>query len=540
MRALFLSLLVALGAGSEAGPQTAPQWETIEIPFEIRPRAENPYLSVDGHVLFQHSSGEHVRRPLFWDGADRFAVRFASTRSEGRWEWELSLPEGLETTSARRGAVEAAPATGTTRFSRHGFWTVPRGARQMIHRDGTSVILVGDTAWALPWRATPEQVRRYAADRRDKGFNAALLMTIQPDMGAEGPPDREADGGFAVAFEDLPTGHIRELNVDYFKYFDTLHAVLVEHGIAPVFQPVFHGYGWKGLRTAGNVIPPDEYARFCRYLVARYGAAPAIWLVGGDGIGDAPGIGPGGEAIEDWDDYEQPTGMHYAPHGKTDSFQDAAWLDFQWAQTGHNGEHLPEVALAVYRQKPVKAAANGEPSYENMGAPGRAAGWWQGHEAWSNLCAGGSMGVVYGAGSLWNWVLHPGEPGHQDWTLAKGKAWYDALEFEGSRYVGNVGRILNAYATHGAEPNWRLVPPRRALHRPGKLFVLYLSQGGSTWTPYVDQLPRRYRIYDPRTAALITEGRLAEDASGSPLIDTGSTDPRVIVFYEPEAEQASP
>jgi hypothetical protein len=320
MRALFASALLALAAAPEAGPPVAPQWEAIEIPFEIDHRTENPYLAVDGHVRFRHSSGEEIRRPLFWDGGDRFSVRFASTRSEGRWEWELVLPEGLATASARRGTLEAGPATGTTRFSRHGFWTVPRGARQMIHRDGTSVVLVGDTAWALPWRATPEQVRRYAADRRGKGFNAALLMTIQPDRGAEGPRDREADGGFAVAFEDLPTGHIRELNVDYFQYFDTLHAILVEHGIAPVFQPVFHGYGWKGLRTAGNVIPPAEYARFCRYLVARYGAAPALWLVGGDGIGDAPGLGPGGEAIEEWDDYQHPTGMHYAPHaGRTPS-----------------------------------------------------------------------------------------------------------------------------------------------------------------------------------------------------------------------------
>jgi hypothetical protein len=52
------------------------------------------------------------------------------------------------------------------------------------------------------------------------------------------------------------------------------------------------------------------------------------------------------------------------------------------------------------------ASANGEPTYENGGRRGRAAGWWQGHEAWCNLCAGGSMGVVYGAGSLWQWRLH--------------------------------------------------------------------------------------------------------------------------------------
>ena len=57
----------------------------------------------------------------------------------------------------------------------------------------------------------------------------------------------------------------------------------------------------------------------------------------------------------------------------------------------------------MWEKQPAKAIANGEPTYENIGAPGRAAGWWQGHEAWNNLTAGGTMGVVYGAGSLWQW-----------------------------------------------------------------------------------------------------------------------------------------
>jgi hypothetical protein len=524
-----------LSATALPPPPPAPQWEAVEIAFEVDHGRENPYLEVEGEVVFEHESGERLRRPLFWDGANRFAVRFASTTPRGVWRWRLEMPGTIPVSSPREGTLASTPPTRSTRFSTHGFWTIPKGSRQLIHRDGASVLLVGDTAWALPWRATPDQVRRYAADRSQKGFNAALLMTIQPDRGAEGPRDREADGGFAVAFEDLPQGHIREMNVEYFRYFDTLHAILVEHGIAPVFQPVFHGYGWKGLNTAGNAIPPDEYARFCRYLVARYGAAPAVWLVGGDGIGDAPGLGPGGEAIDAWDAYEQPTGMHYAPHGRTDSFQDAAWLDFQWAQTGHNGDHLPEVVMALRHQRPPKAVANGEPSYENMGEDGRAAGWWQGHEAWSNLCAGGTMGVVYGAGSLWNWVRRPDEPGHQRWTIAAGKAWYDALDFEGSRDVGNLGRILNRYATYGAEPDWRTIPARRGLHVPGRLFVLYLSAGGDPWSPSLGELPRRYRVYDPRSGEVVAESTLGDDPG--PVIRTGRSSPTVVVFYEPQAEQ---
>ncbi len=94
-------------------------------------------------------------------------------------------------------------------------------------------MLVGDTPWALPWRATEEQVRVYAADRQAKGFNAALLMSVQPDMHARGPRDRTADEGFDVGFEDLQDGHLNVLNPAYFQYVDRLLAILVEHEIVP-------------------------------------------------------------------------------------------------------------------------------------------------------------------------------------------------------------------------------------------------------------------------------------------------------------------
>ena len=96
---------------------------------------------------------------------------------------------------------------------------------------------------------------------------------------------------------------------------------------------------------------------------------------------------------------------------------------------------------------------NGEPTYEETVRPGTGAGWWQGHEAWSNLCAGGTMGVAYGAGSLWQWRLQPDEPGFRPYFLAQGAGWREALDFAGSRYVGLVGKILAGLPT--AQPSGR-------------------------------------------------------------------------------------
>jgi hypothetical protein len=400
-----------------------------------------------------------------------------------------------------------------------------RGGRSLVHADGTPAILVGDTAWALPWRATEDQVRVYAEDRHAKGFNAVLLMTVQPDMRATGPRDRTQDEGFDVGFEDLPRGHLNELVPTYFQYMDRLLTTLVSHEIVPVLSPVFQGFGWKGLDVAGTVVPAAEYARYCRYLVARYGARPVIYLVGADGSGYEPQVPAGGEAIEQWDCYRQPTGIHYRPHSTNRAWQDASWLDFQWCQTGHGGEHVPERVADMWRNDPARGVANGEPTYEHTRVRSMASGWWQGHEAWSNLCAGGTMGVVYGAASMWQWRLHRDEGGHAAYFLAPEAGWREALEFEGSQYVGLVNRILDGLPTTDMQPDVESFISPRALGVPGRLQIVYSEFGGLITARSADA-PVMYRIVDPRSGELIGEGR--RDAGTRVLEGTG--DPRVYIF----------
>ena len=166
---------------------------------------------------------------------------------------------------------------------------------------------------------------------------------------------------------------------------------------------------------------------------------------------------------------------------------------------------MPERVADMWRNTPVKAVANGEPTYENGVAPGRAAGWWQGHEAWSNLCAGGTMGVVYGAGSLWQWRLHPGEAGHAPFFLAEGAGWREALDFEGATYVGLLRRILEGVPLTDAEPNWQVTLGRRGLLVPGRVLVCYCQQGGPLMV-YGEQVPRRYQVVDPRNGQVVSQG----------------------------------
>ena len=247
---------------------------------------------------------------------------------------------------------------------------------------------------------------------------------------------------------------MRELNPDYFGRVDGLLDILVAHDLVPVLSPVFQGFGWKGLDVAGTVVPPEDYARYCRYLVARYGARPAVYLVGADGAGRSrrwrpaarrctPGT-PTASRPASTTARTPPTAPTRTPTGWTSSA----------ARPATTAEHVPDRVADMWRNTPAKGVLNREPTYEHTGEPGRGAGWWQGHEAWSNLCAGATMGVGYGAASLWQWRLHADEPGHGDYFLGPDAGWREALDFEGSTYVGAVGRIMRRLPFLDMEPDW--------------------------------------------------------------------------------------
>ncbi|MDI6451076.1 DUF4038 domain-containing protein [Anaerobaca lacustris] len=502
-----------------AQPGRAAQWEPVELMFIADRDYANPYTDVDLHVEFRGPDNSVVRRPAFWDGGRTWRVRFAAPEP-GTWTWRSAASNredaGLH---AQSGRLHVTAYSGDNQLLRHGLLCMSPGRRNVVHADGTPLLVVADTPWGLPFRGTVESVTAYAQNRQARGFNAALLMSVQPDRRAEGPRDRNAVGGFGIGFHDLSEGRLNKPNVEYFQHLDTLISILIDHGIVPVYNPVFQGFGWKGLGTIGRTAEPKEYARYTRYLIARYGACPAMWLLSADGTGKEPVTEPAGLEVQAWDAYGQPTGIHYSPFcdRKPDwtddpqfgfhqnrSYHDAEWLDFQWCQTGHGGEHLPYKVRRMHDYEPTKAVANGEPTYERIGRQDRAVGWWQGHEAWLNLTAGGTMGVVYGAGGLWNWKVAPDEPGWPNWANTQA-SWADAIEFEGSRYVGYVGRALAGYniADMTVLPD---VSPQ-AVGKPGELYIVYLPEGGSvTLAGLKGDLPCRW--FNPRRGQFAGKGRV--------------------------------
>jgi Protein of unknown function (DUF4038)/Domain of unknown function (DUF5060) len=522
MRLLVGAIFLLTACKENTQPVAVGQWTSHEIEFKAMNQYDNGYLEVDLDVLFTNDRGDSILRPAFWDGDSTWKVRFSPPDTGRLWSWHTFTSVDDAGLKNHSGKIRSVSYTGTNNLIRHGLLRMSPGKRNVIHADGTPFLVVGDTPWSIPYRATTSQVREYAADRNSKGFNTALLITVQPDKNAKGPEARNTPLGFDVAFSDFAEGHITKMKPDYFQTLDSIVSILIEHELTPLYAPTAHGYGWKGESTFGPNLEPTEYARYCRYLVARYGSTPAFWLVNLDGSGRKPSIKPGGEAIDKWDAYEQPTGMHYSPNddwlatwANGDStccfhynrvYQSDEWLDFQWAQTGHDGKHLYHKVQRMYDEKPTKANMVGESTYEAMGDGKLGLGWWQGEDAWNELMHGGTMGVVYGAACLWQWKVTADEPGWESWTNAP-LSWRDAMNMEGSKYIGYVRKAFEGFDYVDMERRWDLTDDSNPLlAKEGIFYVSYLDKGGAiTIKNMIEGLP--FFWFDPRKGIFFKEGK---------------------------------
>lgn len=519
------------------------KWNTLEITLIGQTSYSNPYTDVSVWGVFTNTRGDTIKRPAFWDGDSIWKIRFTSPNDNDIWKW-TSYASNKEDKGLHgiKGSAQAIPYKGKNKLLAKGLLAMSKDQRSLVHQNGDPFLLVADTPWAMPFRATLDQVKTYSENRNRKGFNAVLLMTLQPDKNAEGPDKRNAELGFKRAFGDLSEGHINRINPSYFQYLDKMVAILLDHNIVPVYQPVFHGFGWKGLQVLGTSIEAEEYVRYCTYLLARYGSKPAIWLLSGDHDGNDPGIEESGEMLELWDSYKQPAGLHYNPcddyvaewaindpskhcmhYNKT--HQNKTWLDFQWAQTGHGGDHNYKKVATMYNNLPTKAVANGEPTYEGMNDGKNGLGWWQGEEAWMQFMSGGTMGVVYGAASLWQWKISSTEEGWTSWAVQE-KSWKEALQMSGSTYVGFFGKILSPYNTTGLEKRWDLAENRPLLAKEGALYISYLNEGGKIT---IKSLPKRmsYKWINPKNGEVVQKGKLISSS-----LDAPNNNPWVLIIHK--------
>jgi len=423
-------LFLPAAAGAEL--QKVKAGLVVEVTLTSEKVYDDPFNEVHLDAVFTGPDGTQLRVPGFWGGADRWCFRYSSSKT-GRHGWRTECSDTANTKlHGVAGKVEVVPYAGDNPLYRHGPLKVAEDRHHFEHRDGTPFFWLGDTWWKglckrIPW----EGFQKLTADRKAKGFTVVQIVAgTYPD---EQPfdPRWENEGGMPYEKD------YARINPAYFDYADRRIHHLVESGIVPA---IVGGWYWH-LPSIGEA----KMKKHWRYLIARYGAYPTVWIIGGESAGKTwTEIARYARSI---DPYHRLVTMHPHDSGRR-AVTDETVLDFDMLQTGHgNWGAAPNTVAKVsshVSKIPSMPVVDGEVVYErhlqtNFDDVQR-------FMFWASMLTG-AAGHTYGAGGIWQMNSGTVRGSAYEFT-----PWHEAMHFPGSTQLGLGKRLLERY------PWWRFEP----------------------------------------------------------------------------------
>lgn len=438
------------------------QQRMIEWTFESKKVYQDPFNEVEVDAVFRRR-GEIWRVPAFWRGEQKWTVRFAPP-SAGEYAFELESTDPHNPDFRKSGSVRVLPYSGESQLLRHGSIHVSKDGRHFEHADGTPFYWLGDTWWmGLSDRLNWEGFQSLVADRRSKGFT--LVQIVAGLVPLEEPPQ---DPGFCNEGGCVWGTDFTRINPRYFDYADRRVQLLVESEIVPAIVGAW-----------GHLLPTlgiEKMKKHWRYLVARYGAYPVIWIVGGEVI-DPPAkivarISPVwrskivttgwtevAQYVRDLDPYHHLLSAHEAPPSVDFPLQDEALTDFdllQSSQFGWSSLHVGIAQLNMHyaRTAVVKPIVQGEIGYENHFY--RHYEDFQRAAFWLSML-NGAAGYTYGADGTWG--AYTGDKPLPAIRLSF-LSWREGMNLTGSYQVGLGAKLLRQYEwwKFAPRPDW--ITPR--------------------------------------------------------------------------------
>ena len=491
-----------------------------EITFQAGKSHPNPFADIALDVVFTDASGVANKVPGFWAGGDQWKVRYASP-AVGTHRYRTICSDTSDTgLHDVTGAIEIKPYTGDNPLYRHGTIRVAKDQRHFEHADGTPFFWLGDTWWKnLCKRMTWDGFQELTADRKAKGFTVVQIVCgPYPDEGAF--EDRwENEGG-----KPYETRDFSRVNPAYFDFADQRIQHLVEAGIVPAIVGGWGRGDCDGMKLAGV----DGLKRHWRHLIARYGAYPTIWIIGGESEG--PLWTEVARHVRKTDPYRRPATMH-PHHSGRNSVTDESVIDFDMLQTGHGDWSSATGAIpklkAAYARTPAMPVMIGEYCYE--GHMQTAFQDVQRYVFWGSMLSG-SAGLTYGAAGVWHASVE-GDPGlARNYDLT---TWKEGMNYPGSTQLGLGKKLLEQYpwARFEPHPEWT-EPGSFAAGIPSEVRFIYMPKRGIyNWTgPAVHSLerdvPYHAFYFDPVSARRFDLGRVINPGAGAKPFE-GHTQPRL-------------
>jgi hypothetical protein len=446
------------------------QWAVFETSFESAKAYLNPFTEVEVDVVFQQGE-KQWKVPAFWAGDKKWTVRFAPP-VQGKYTYHVECSDKANSgLNGKEQTLSVTPYTGDNPLLKHGSLRVTKNQRHFEYADGTPFFWLGDTWWkGLCKRLTWEGFQELTADRKKKGFSVVQIVCgTYPDEPGLLKPSWENEGGMPYLKQDFS-----EMNPKYFDDADRRFKHLVDSGIVPAIVG-----GW-GRAVNLNAVGLPGYKRHFRNLIARYGAYPVIWILGGE---TDKGQGPWHELaqyVEATDPYNRLLCNH-SSHLRG-ALEGSAMFDFDMDATGHNSWGTVNEILGKTRKSlkydPLKPFVSGESCYELHMQENPA--YLQRYQFWALMLAG-AAGHTYGAAGIW----HMATPeAHGNWGGWGGQpydltTWNEGMKFPGSAQLGHAKALLETLPWQQFEehPEW-VGKDLFAAGIPGKIRIIYQPNRG--------------------------------------------------------------
>lgn len=532
---LVLHLALAWGIVSAAARPSTEYERVIEWTIESKKIYADPFNDVDVDVIFS-KDGQSWRVPTFWRGVQRWTVRFAPP-APGEYSYRLeSTDSNNPDLNGPSGRVGVTVYKGRNRLFRHGALRVSASGRYFEFADGTPFFWLGDTWWhglsdRLNWRG----FQKLAADRKSKGFTLVQLVAGLVPFEESGP----ADPGFRNEGGQVWENGYARINPRYFDYADRR----ISHLLDLEMVPAIFG-GWNQVLPGIGVRKMEQH---WRYLIARYGAYPVFWVVGGELFDPPlqvasrlpefarPSVPGGWTAVANYiravDPYRHPLTAHEGPPPLDFPVQDESLLDFDMIQSNHGGwpsigVEVAQINMHYARTAVTKPIVQGEIGYEKLGETHFED--FQRVAFWLSMLNGGA-GHTYGANGTWE-AYTADKPLHRiRWSFIN---WEEGMNLPGSYQVGLGAKLLRQYrwwcfAPHpewvtpagttvlepqkdingfNSDPGWSVLGSAANLAEAVETLWENMNPAGSVWTarsgnfrrPYAAGIPGEVRfIYIP-------------------------------------------
>lgn len=407
-------------------------WRVVDVKIEHQHSYKNPLLEVDVTGEFTGPNGDVIRLYGFWNGGNSWVIRFAPT-CVGTWTYATSSSDGVSAFETS-GEVECIPYTGEHDIYKHGFLKVGPQGRYLAHRDNTPFFWLGDTHWTF---ITEERFDESNCPLYESQFKACV--------------DKRVEQKFTVYQSNFRDG--KDYNM-FGRYFEFL--VDTENGLIPDFE-LFNtniepkmkyiadaglvnavGYSWGSAILKCGI---ERYKVLAKYLIARYGAYPVAWTLGGE----LPGYfeAQKEDMVNAWREIaietERIDGYHnlQSAHLATDRplpniYQGENWYDFAMSQAGHGDYDMFFTMYTDFREKyPACPLIESEGLYEGAGSneiSSRVITADMMRRLAYTLIQSGGCGYTYGCLGVWElqWEAGVGGIGWGD------MAWWDGLVLPGA------------------------------------------------------------------------------------------------------------